>query len=149
MSFTLLTRCDTFSSSVTCLQGGLVIVSARYGTLEDILTHERSHASSSEEASTTPESTHRPEETQPHSRGAAGLPLALRICYCCRLTHGLSMACALGRHLWHSQHTGASSCSNMAVVSSSGCISHHCCVACIEASRIRSIVSASCRCRGR
>ena len=88
MSFTLLTRCDTFSSSVTCLQGGLVIVSARYGILEDILTHERSHASSSEEASTTPESTHRPEETQPHSRGAAGLPLALRICYCCRLTHG-------------------------------------------------------------
>lgn len=66
---------DLSMSLATCLQDGLVIVSARYGVLEEILRHERSHASSSEEASTGAESTHRTEEHQSDSRGAAGLPL--------------------------------------------------------------------------
>ena len=63
---------------MTCLQGGLVIVSARYGVLEEILTHEQSHASSSEETSTVGDSAHRADEPQPDSRGAAGLPPAVR-----------------------------------------------------------------------
>ena len=52
-----------------------MIVSARYGVLEEILKHELSHASLSEEADTGGESNHVAEEPKPDSRGAAGTPL--------------------------------------------------------------------------
>ena len=67
---------DSRSSKIlsTCLQDGLLIVNAKYGVLEEILRQERSHASSSEEASTGAESTRRTEESQRDSRGAAGTP---------------------------------------------------------------------------
>ena len=91
-----------------------MIVSARYGVLEEILRHERSHASSTEVASTGAESSQPAEEPQPESRGPTGMPSVLRLSSP-RQLHNTSadhldtpLPSAQGKHLWHCQQPGFS-----------------------------------------